>query len=127
MLDRKDCVYQAFYFKNEIKEMMYSGDGFSTFAKDMDAEDRFVLALGMMSDKEAFMPGLKQKIEEILGEGNFINDYWEFGDDDFSMYWFIRQDVYLEKMKLIEEWVKFEELEELVFFSIKDLNKKDLN
>jgi hypothetical protein len=82
----------------------------------MDIEESFDLAIEMAGDKEAFMPGLVKKIESLIGKGNYRNDFWEFGDDDFSLYWFIKKEVYVEKMKLIREWIKFEELEELVWF-----------
>ena len=84
--------------------------------KKMDIEESFDLALDMAGDKQAFMPGLVKKIESLIGQENCRYDFWEFGDEDFSLYWSIKKDVYHEKMKLIREWIKFEELEELVWF-----------
>jgi hypothetical protein len=116
-LKKEDCIYQSFYFKNEIKKYFYPGNGFLQYSKDMDIVESFGLALSMFGDKEAFMPRLVDKIEELLGEGNFIYDYWEFGEEDFSLYWHIRKSVYVEKLNLIAEWVRFEELDDFVFFS----------
>ena len=118
--DDNDYIYQSFWFKNEIKEHFYAGNGFITHKKDMDIEESFGLALEMAGDKEAFMPMLVRKIESLIGEENCRYDFWEFGDDDFSLYWLIKKDVYLEKMKLIKEWIKFEELEELIGFEVKE-------
>ncbi|MBC8487458.1 MAG: hypothetical protein H8D45_15620 [Bacteroidetes bacterium] len=118
--DDNDYIYQSFWFKNEIKEHFYAGNGFITHKKDMDIEESFDLALEMAGDKEAFMPGLVKKIESLIGQENCRYDFWEFSDEDFSLYWLIKKDVYLEKMKLIKEWIKFEELEELIGFEVKE-------
>ncbi len=114
--DESDYVYQSFWFKNEIKEHFYAGNGFIAHRKDMDIEESFDLAMEMIGDKEAFMPVLVKKIESLIGEGNYRYDFWEFCDEDFSLYWLIKKDVYHEKMKLIREWIKFEEMEELIWF-----------
>ena len=119
--NENDYIYQSFWFKNEIKEHFYAGNGFITHKKDMDIEESFDLAMEMAGDKEAFMPGLVKKIESLIGKGNCRNDFWEFGDDDFSLYWFIKKEVYVEKMKLIREWIRFEELEDLVGFEVEEI------
>ncbi len=118
-LRKEDCIYQSFLFKNEIKIHFYGGNGFSNYYKNMDMEESFDLAVSMVGDKEAFMPQLVAKIEELLGDGNYIYDFWEFGEKDFSLYWFIRESVYQEKMKLISSWINYEELDDLVFFEVK--------
>ena len=114
MLFKEDCIYQSFWFRNEIKEHFYSGDGFCHYTKDMGLDECFKLAVSMLGDKESFMPKLVNLIEGILGSGNFIYAFWEFGEEDFSLYWFIRKSVYHEKMKLIIGWVNYEELSDLV-------------
>jgi len=118
--NESDYIYQSFWFKNEIKEYFYAGNGFIAHRKDMDIEESFDLAMEMVGDKEAFMPRLVKKFESLIGEGNYWYDFWEFGDEDFSLYWFIKKDVYHEKMKLIREWIRFEELEELVWFDVEE-------
>ncbi len=120
-MGHKNYVYQCFVFDNRIKQIFYSGKDFERFNKKMAMEERLELALEMFFDKEAFMPALVHKIEDLLGEGNFIYDFWEFGDDDFSLYWFIKKSIYHKKMKLIRQWVKYEELEELVWFEEEDV------
>ena len=116
-----EYIYQGFWFKNEIKEWFYAGDDFISHRKDMDISESFKLALEMIGDEEAFMPGLAKKIESLIGKENFIYDFWEFGDDDFSMYWSIKKEVYREKMKLIRAWVKYEKMEGVMDFNIKDV------
>ena len=116
--NENDYIYQCFNFKNEIKEHFYAGNGFIQEKGEMNIEESFDLALEMTGDKEAFMPTLVKKIESLIGKEYCRYDFWEFGDEDFSLYWFIDKNVYQEKMKLIKEWVGFEELEEMVEFEI---------
>ena len=116
----KNYIYQSFWFKNEIKKYFYTGSKFENHkAEDFIAASYF-LAKEMATDKESFMPELVKKLEWLIGENNFIYDYWEFGDDDFSLYWHIKKDVYLEKMKLIQEWREFEGYQEIMDFEIHD-------
>lgn len=114
--DKDKYIYQSFWFKNEIKEIYFAGNIFMQHSKNMGIDESFNLAVEMIGDKDAFMPTLVKKIEWLIGKKNCHSDFWEFGDDDFSLYWFIKKDVYHEKMKLIREWIKYEELEELVWY-----------
>ena len=113
--EKDDFIYQGFYFKNEIKKYFYPGDKFIMHKKGMSIEKLKDFAIDMIGDKNAFMPTLIQTIENLLGKDHIIYDFWEFGDDDFSLYWFIKKEVYDEKMRLVREWIKFEELGELVW------------
>ncbi len=114
----KGYLYQSFWFKNEIKNHFYAGHKFENHKPEDSIIESFQLARDMGTDKESFMPGLVKKIEWLLGDGNFIYDYWEFGDEDFSIYWHIKKEVYLEKMKLIKDWVKYEGFEDICEFKI---------
>lgn len=116
--NENDFIYQAFCFKNDIKEHFYAGNGFIRHKSSMNIEESFNLALEMVGDKEAFMPSLVKTIESLIGKENCHYDFWEFGDDDFSLYWYIEKKIYREKMELIKEWVKFEEMEGMVAYKL---------
>lgn len=116
----KDYIYQSFAFHNDIKKYFYSGSGFETCKPDQNIIESFRIATEMAQAKESFMPELVKKIEWLIGEGNFVYDFWEFGDHDFSLYWFIKKDVYLEKMKLIKEWIDYEGYQDICAFTLKD-------
>ncbi|MCK5775598.1 MAG: hypothetical protein KAH25_05460 [Bacteroidales bacterium] len=123
--EKNNYYYQAFWFKNEIKDFFYADKLFENYKPKMGMSDSVELAVNMSQDKESFMPELVLKIEWLLGKGNFEYDFWEFGDEDFSLYWFIKKEVYYEKMKLIDEWVRYEKFEHLMFFDIEDdINKQ---
>jgi len=117
-MDKKgddDFIYQGFYFKNEIKKYFYPGDKFMMHEKGMSFEELKEFAFDMIGDKNAFMPTLVQTMEELLGKDYIIYDFWEFGDDDFSLYWSIKKEVYDKKIKLVRQWITFEELGELIW------------
>ncbi len=113
--ENDDFIYQGFYFKNEIKKYFYPGDKFLMHKKGMSIEELKAFAIDMIGDKNAFMPTLVQTMEDLLGKDNIIYDFWEFGDDDFSLYWSIKKEIYDEKMRCVREWIKYEELEDLVW------------
>ncbi len=116
----KNYIYQSFQFKNDIKKYFYAGTGFETHKSSDSLFESYKLATEMAQDKESFMPELVKKIEWLIGEGNLVYDFWEFGDHDFSLYWFIKKEVYLEKMKLIREWIDYEGYQDICAFTVID-------
>ena len=117
---QKECIYQSFNFKNEIKDLFYAGDIFLSFSKDTGIDEAFEMAFEMKDDKNAFMPKLVQKFKELLGEGNYYYDFYEFSHEGFSLFFGIHKSVYKEKMKVIKSWLKYEEIDRLVDFEIKE-------
>ena len=83
------------------------------------------LAYDIMDDGEdGFMPLLVNEIQVILGKGNYIYDMWEFGPDHFSLFWWIRKAVCHQKIELIEKWIVYNQLEDMVDFQHKKENVK---
>ncbi|MEX2567753.1 MAG: hypothetical protein WD431_17535, partial [Cyclobacteriaceae bacterium] len=62
-------VYQAFFFDNRVKEHFYAGNAFMGYREDLSVEE---------------LMGLAGEIME-----GFVYDFWEFGPDCFSLYWWI--------------------------------------
>jgi len=116
---QKECIYQSFTFKNKIRDLFYAGDIFLSFNKDTPIEEAFEMAKEMKNGKNAFMPKLVQKFKKLLGEGNYYYDFYEFSQDDFSLFFGIHRSVYKEKMNVIKSWLKYEEIDHLVDFEIK--------
>ncbi|WOK06264.1 hypothetical protein [Imperialibacter roseus] len=104
-------IYQSFCFHNQVKSHFYTGNVFLSYRKDMTPDELIELGYEILEEDE-FMPGLTSKIESLLGKGNFIYDYWEFGPDCFSLYWWIRKEVYHEKLTLVREWAEYEGISE---------------
>ena len=117
MLD-KTHIYQSFFFDNRIKEHFYTGNASLGYRKDMQPGELLDMACEILEEGEkSFVPELVNNIEALLGEKNFVYDFWEFGADCFSLYWWIRKDVYHEKMKLIRQWLAYEGIEKWVEIS----------
>ena len=109
-------IYQAFFFDNRVKAHFYPGDAFLGYREDM--RPAALIALGMeIMEEDQFMPGLTRKLESLLGEGNFVSDFWEFGPDCFSLYWWICREVYHEKLSLIRQWAAYEEIDQCMEIS----------
>lgn len=102
-------VYQCFWFDNKVKAHFFTGSAFFGYRPEMKPGELIELTEGVWQD-EAFMPVLTRKIETLLGEGNYVYDFWEFGPDCFSLYWWIRKEVYKEKLELIRQWAAYEEI-----------------
>ncbi|MEQ9099153.1 MAG: hypothetical protein RIF36_27590 [Imperialibacter sp.] len=119
--DRKDThIYQAFYFHNQVKSHFYAGDAFLSYRKDMTPDELIELGYEIMEEGE-FVPELTRKIESLLGKGNFVYDYWEFGPDYFSLYWWIHKEVYHKKLVLIRQWAEYEGISEWM-----EINEKEV-
>ena len=101
-------IYQAFFFDNRVKAHFYPGNVFMGYREGHTVEELIGLAGEIMeADDGKIMPKLTDQIEHLLGEGNFVCDFWEFGSDCFSLYWWIRKDVYHEKLALIRQWAEY--------------------
>jgi len=109
----KTYVYQGSFFDNRVKAHFYPGDAFMGYREDMGAEELIDLSHEIL-EEGSFMAALTRKIESLLGEGNYVYDFWAFGPDCFSLYWWIRKEVYKEKLELIRQWAAYEEIEKWV-------------
>jgi len=108
-------IYQAFIFDNRIKERFSTGKSFLAYRDNMNKDELVDLAHDIVDEGiEGFMPKLVSEIESLLGEGNFIYDFWEFGPDCFSLYWWIDKSVYNKKMEIISKWVEYNEMDGLI-------------
>lgn len=102
-------VYQVFVFDHRIKEHFYAGNVYTEYREELSVEELIGLAGEIMEkDEGRIMPRLTDQIEHLLGKGNFVYDFWEFGPDCFSLYWWIRKEVYQDKLTLIRQWAEYE-------------------
>lgn len=119
---REQCVYQRFGFKNEIKEYYYAGHLFGQLGAKPNVKEA-VEAVADMARDEDFMAGLVKHFFELLGEGNYYYDFWEFGQDDFSLFFGIHKSVYKQKMQEVKNWLVKEKIQHLVEYKLKEVNE----
>jgi|GEM_PF-2389993 len=125
ILMRQQSFYQRFDISEKLKKHFYPGDILFDYRSDMKIEEAMELAQRILTNPQAndlekgeFYPKFRQEMETIMGEGNFVYDFWEFGGKESSLFWYIRKDAYPEVMKKISSWLKYIEIEKLVTFSI---------
>jgi hypothetical protein len=111
----KGFLYQSFCFDNAVKDHFYVGNNFLSYRPDQPLGEQLTIAREIALNND-FMPVLQQQIENLLGEGNYHYDFWEFGPDGFSLFWWIRKKVYNEKIALLNDWFKYMEMERYVDF-----------
>ncbi len=116
LIFQKECVYQAIHFKREIKNEVYTGDTDVPTAEMIEAS-----GVDCVMDAKDCMSELVKTIGEILGEGNYSYDYWGTGGEDFTLFFWIRPLVYVEKMQAIGEWAK--QYGDLVSFEVKSIDE----
>lgn len=121
---RSECVYQGFTFKNEIKEYYYAGRGFGQLGNRPTINEGLGAVVEGLAENGDFMEGLVKHFFEIFGEGNYYYDFWEFGSDDFVLFFGIYRSVYKEKMRLIAEWIEKEGIDSLVSYKEKTLDER---
>lgn len=81
---------------------------------------------GTQEADNEYYPELRKGIEAIIGEGNYVYDFWEFGGPEFSLFWSIRREVYPEVMKKIKSWFEYLEVDHLVKYKVADINTHPL-
>lgn len=121
----KHFLYQSFSFENAVKDHFYTGNNFLSYQPGQSVEEQLTLAREIALDDD-FMPTLQQQIENLLGEGNYHYDFWEFGPDGFSLFWWIRKTVYKEKIALLNDWFNYIEIEEYVDFHVHEPEEIEL-
>jgi hypothetical protein len=110
---RSECIYQAFTFKNEIKEYYYSGHIFGSLGTKPTLKDSAECILDIIEAND-FMEGLVKHFFELLEDGNYYYDLWEFDTNKFSIFFGIHKSVYKQKMEGIKQWFIKEKIQHLV-------------
>ena len=99
--------YIDFRFKTSIQDTFYKGN--ALMSKDFMENIAGVLD-GNNKDTDVF-PTLKKQIESFMIEGKFKYDGWEFGYNDFGLYWAISESCFFEVVKKLVPYLKYMELE----------------
>ena len=124
-LFKNKCYYTAFNFNERIKEYYYNGDLANDIEKSFENND-INEAISTISKGGDVYEKLRIKIEFLIGEGNYIYDYYSFGNKVFSLYWFISKDNYEKTIDLIKSWLAYEEIDHLVKISSVEYNNRKI-
>jgi len=99
-------IYHRFTFDAAIQNHTFIGDEFIGMdpveeTRNLNAFERVVAA-----GPYGFMPNLVEEIKKVLGEGNYIYDGYEIGEEDFGIYFFIKAERYESLLKKVKLWSK---------------------
>ena len=99
----------------EIGRYFYMGDDLLHVNENTPPTELLLLGAELFeAGPNAVLPGLKAQVEKLLGKDEFQFMFREIGQYQLSFTWVIRLKDQAEKIKLIHEWLKYEELEEIV-------------
>jgi len=120
-------IYHRFMFDPKIQGHTFLGSEFigmekSNEANVIDTYERIVDA-----GPDGFMPHLVEELKNIFGEGNYIYDGYEIGEDetsifDFNLYFFIKESLYESLLKKVKLWSEFNGFRELISWDTKPLS-----
>ncbi len=120
-INGEDFVYQCFSFSPDIQNHSFLGEEFIGFKRDYDLEPEEILERLISAGFEGLLPDIKKELDDIIGEGNYQYDGNEIGPEEFSLYYFIKADVYKSVLQKIEKWRDYKEFGDLMWWDEKDI------
>ena len=119
VIDGKRFVYHRFTFDPKIQEHTFIGNEF--IGMDHVEETRNLKMFDRVDDggTDGFMPKLVEELKNICGEGNYVYDGYEIGEEDFGVYFFIKEDLYNSLLKKVEHWSNYNGFSKLIWWESK--------
>lgn len=115
-IDGQDYIYHRFTFDAAIQDHTFIGDEFIGMNPGDGSETMEIFDRVVSAGQDGFMPNLVEEIKKVLGEGNYIYDGYEIGEEDFGLYFFIKVellDSLLDKVKL---WSKAVDIDRFIWW-----------
>jgi hypothetical protein len=123
----ENFIYHCFTFDPKIQEHTFLGNEFIGMdqADEVDVINTFERIVDAGPD--GFMPRLVEELQNIFGEGNYVYDGYEIGEDDsgifeFNLYFLIKESLYVSLLKKVELWSEFNGFEDLISWDTKLLS-----
>jgi hypothetical protein len=119
-------IYHCFTFDPKIQEHTFLGDEF--IGIDQESETRDPLRTYdriVEAGREGFMPKLVEELKNIFGEGNYVYDGYEIGEDEssifeFSLYFLIKVKLYKSLLKKVDQWSEHNGIKHLIHWEEKE-------
>lgn len=129
IINDENFIYHCFTFDPKIQEHTFLGNEFIGMdqADEIDVITTFERIVD--AEPEGFMPQLVEELQNIFGEGNYIYDGYEIGEDDsgifgFNLYFLIKESLYDSILKKVELWSEFNGFRELISWDTKPLSDR---
>lgn len=118
-IDGEDYVYHCFIFDPKIQEHTFIGIEFIGMDQVEETRDLRMFDRVVDAGPDGFMPALVKELENIFGEGNYVYDGYEIGEDEFSLYFLIKEKMYNSLLKKVEHWSDYNGFSELIWWETK--------
>jgi hypothetical protein len=117
-------IHQSFHFTWEMTDKTFIGSEFIGL-DPKHAFDEPEALFDMMEDaenKDGFMPKLMADLKGLIGDNNYIFDSYGIGEDGFDLMFYIKEIIYKYKLKVINDWKKYNNFDRIMHFKEKKLN-----
>jgi len=128
-INDENYIYHCFTFDPKIQEHTFLGNEFIGMDQtdEVDVIDTYERIVD--AGPEGFMPQLVEELQNIFGEGNYIYDGYEIGEDEakifeFNLYFFIKESLYESLLKKVELWSDFNGFREFISWENKPLSNE---
>jgi len=121
IINNEEFIYQSFSFSPDIQNKSFIGKEFIGFKRDYDLEPEEIFERLISAGFEGLLPEIKNELDVIIGDGNYEYDGNEIGPDEFSLYYFIKANVYKTVIRKIEKWKEFKEFGDLMWWDERDV------
>ena len=99
----------------EISNHFYMGDSLVSVNEETPPLELFALGLDLdYAESNAVLPNFRAQIEVLMGEGVFDFKCCEIGQHEVLLSWLVDSSVSDAVVKRISDWLKYEELDDIV-------------
>ena len=115
-IEGQNYIYHRFTFDAAIKDHTFIGDEFIGMNSGEESETMEIFDRVVAAGKEGFMPNFVEEIKKVLGEGNYIYDGYEIGEEDFGLYFFIKAELYESLLNKVKLWSKAVDVDRFIWW-----------
>ncbi|WKZ69643.1 MAG: hypothetical protein QY331_00070 [Melioribacteraceae bacterium] len=115
-IDGQNYIYHRFTFDAAIQDHTFIGDEFIGMNPGDESETMEIFDRVVAAGQDGFMPNLVEEIKKVLGEGNYIYDGYEIGEEDFGLYFFIKAEHYDSLLDKVKLWSKAVDIDRFIWW-----------
>ena len=126
-INGENYIYHCFTFNSKIQEHTFLGNEFIGMDQVEETRDLRMFDRVVDAGPFGFMPRLVEELQNIFGEGNYVYDGYEIGEDEFkifefNLYFFIKESLYESLLRKVEFWSEFKGFKDLISWYNKPLS-----
>lgn len=115
-INKQDYIYHRFTFDPKIQEHTFIGNEFIGMDTIEEMENMQLFDRVVEAGPDGFIPNLVEELKIIFGEGNYIYDGYEIGEEDFGLYFFIKKELYDMLIKKVKQWSEMNDIAHLIMW-----------